>query len=441
MENKRLSILEGLDSYLPSVDGVVTCMHNTCLNLCKMCDVTAMVPRNKRGYVDDFPYKVVRCKSTYLPFLRIYYGSPSTDSKFNKQIMSQYYDIVHVHSPYNMAKYAVKVAKKKNIPLVATFHTNFRTIFQDIFKSRAITEGLVQNLGDFYNKCDEVFVCSPQIAEQARSFGYKGKISYIPFGSDYKLCQDVKPLIARANEKYNLKDDEIVFLYTGRIMALKRIDFIIDSLKICKDKGLKFKFFVVGKGMQMEALKKQVKKLEMENEVSFLGFVEQCDLDALYARANLLLFPSLYDNFGLVKVEAAAFWTAGIYIKDSQAGYGVTHGQNGFLTEDNLEAFSQGIIDATSDMKKLEQIGINASKELYMSWEDCTKVLYKRLQEIVEEMKGKTPMCARPTKKKRTKRDDLTTKEKNQISKRAKSIAKQEKDNHKKLVDKFYNEM
>ena len=117
----------------------------------------------------------------------------------------------------------------------------------------------------------------------------------------------------------------------------------------------------------------------MQNEVKFLGFVEQEDLDCLYARSNLLLFPSLYDNFGLVKVEAAAFWTAGVYIKDSQAGYGVTDGQNGFLSEDTVEDFANKILQATSDLDRLKEIGVNASKELYISWEDCTKQLLKRL--------------------------------------------------------------
>lgn len=447
MENKQtqnsnlddLKIMEAMDQYLPEIDGVVTCMHNYCLNLNKMAHVTAVAPKNKRGYKDDLPYEILRCRSSLVPFINVHYGAPNGDPKFNKELMAHDFDIVHIHSPFNMAKYAIKVAKKKNIPLVATFHTNFRSIFQDIFKTKWITEAIIQNIGNIYNKCDEVFVCSPQIAEQARSFGYMGKITILPFGSDYALCKDVAPLIDRANQVFNLDKDELVFLFTGRVMALKRIDFIIDALKICKDKGLKFKFFVAGKGMYMEALKKQVKKLDMENEVNFLGFVEQKDLDALYARANLLLFPSLYDNFGLVKVEAAAFWTAGIYIRDSQAGYGVTHGENGFLTDDNVEAFAQGILDATSDREKLTQIGINASKQLYISWEDCTKILLNRLKEIVAEKKGKKPVCAIKKSEKLAKiRENYPYKKYLEINKRARNLEKMRKQELKEIIDKLY---
>lgn len=447
MENKiennnlddKLKIMEAMDQYLPEIDGVVTCMHNYCLNLNNIAKVTAVAPKYKRGYKDELPYEILRCRSSVVPFINVHYGSPNGDAKFNKELMAHDFDIIHIHSPFNMAKYAMKVAKKKNIPLVATFHTNFRPIFQNIFKAKWITESIIQSIGNVYNKCDEIFVCSPQIAEQARSFGYTGKTTILPFGSDYKLCDDVAPLIERANKTYNLDKDELVFLFTGRVMELKRIDFIIDALKICKDKGLKFKFFVAGKGMYMDTLKKQVKKLEMENEVNFLGFVEQSDLDSLYARANLLLFPSLYDNFGLVKVEAAAFWTAGIYIRDSQAGYGVTHNQNGFLTDDNLEAFAQGILDATSDREKLKQVGINASKQLYISWEDCTKILLNRLKEIVEEKKGKKPNCAITKSQKLAKlRENYSYKKYLEINKRARNLEKMRKQELKDIIDKLY---
>ena len=53
---KKLSILEGMDSYLPDVDGVVNCLHNYCINLNDKVELNLMVPKNKKSYVDDFPY-------------------------------------------------------------------------------------------------------------------------------------------------------------------------------------------------------------------------------------------------------------------------------------------------------------------------------------------------------------------------------------------------
>lgn len=401
--NEKLNIAHAMDIYLPTVDGVVQCMHHYCTNLSKNHNVTALVPQNEKGYVDNFPYKVIRCKSSYIPIAKYYYGNPSGDAKFKKKVEECNFDIIHVHSPFKMARFAISYAKKHNIPIVATFHTNFRPIFNDIFKSPAITESILAGFGNVYNKMDEIFVCSEGVAKQARSFGYKGKITYLPFGTEFKKCEDIKPLKEEANKKLNLSPDELVFIFVGRVMPLKRIDFILESLKILKEKGVSFKFYVVGKGLYSEKLKKLASILGLEENVIFMGFVDRELFPLLYARADLLLFPSIYDNFGLVKVEAAAFSTAGVYVKNTQAGSGITDKHNGFISEDNPESFANTIYDAIQDRAELEQVGINASNEIYYSWEDCTDKLVEEYRRIIKEKKEKLSKKEKREKLKNTK--------------------------------------
>ena len=102
----------------------------------------------------------------------------------------------------------------------------------------------------------------------------------------------------------------------------------------------------------------------------------------------MFLFPSLYDNFGLVKVEAAAFDTPGLFIENSCAGYGVVDGENGFLSKDTIEDFANKIEIAIQDRKKLKEIGKNAGRDLYISWEECTNQFIDRLNEVVERYKN-----------------------------------------------------
>ena len=385
---EKISLLEGMDSYLPHVDGVINCMHNYCLNSYKKVDLTAVGPAYK-NYEDKQPYKIVRCKSIYFPVLNIQYGQPTKDKKFKQEILSKKYDIVHVNSPFNMADFALSVAKKQNIPAVITFHSNVRPIFRYALKSKWLAERLVQSLGKKYNKFDEVFVCSPLVAEQCRSYGYKGKISYLPYGTNIPKCNNKQELVTKANKVLNIKEDELVFVYVGRIEKLKRIDFILDSLKILKDRGVKFRFFIIGKGEYSKKLNKYKNKLGFtDEEVKLTGFLNDKEFVLYYARANLLLFPSLYDNFGLVKVEASAFDTAGVFIKDSCAGYGITDGVNGFLSDDNAIAFANKIQEATNDLNKLKQVGKKAGEDLYITWEECTNQFITRLEEIVKEYKN-----------------------------------------------------
>ena len=386
---KKLKVLDGMDVYLPHVDGVINCMHNYCLNGYKKADITAVAPRY-RHYVDNQPYEIIRCRSIYFPVVAAQYGRATEDKKFFKKVMEKDYDIVHVHSPFNMAKFMLKVAKKQGIPATATFHSNMRPIFRQAVGSRYVAEKMVEILGKTYNQYDEVFVCSPLVEKQCRSFGYTGKISYLPYGTDFPRCENKEELIKKANAHFNFKEDELVFIYVGRIEKLKKIDLILDSLKVLKDKGVKFKFFAVGKGSDLKKMKKYKHKLGFtDEEVIFTGFVEREYLPYLYARGDLLIFPSLYDNFGLVKVEAAAFSTPGVFTEGSCAGYGVTHGVNGYLAKDDKNSFAEVIAEAVSDRAALKKAGENASRDLYISWEECTNLYLERLEAIANEYKAK----------------------------------------------------
>ncbi|MDY6368061.1 MAG: glycosyltransferase, partial [Clostridia bacterium] len=368
---KKLNVIEAMDVYLPDVDGVINCMHNYSLNMYEKCDLTAMVPKNRKGYVDNLPYKIVRCKSVRFPVINDYYGFPGLDKNFKKQIDAIPADIIHVHSPFNMANYAAKVAKKKGIPLVATFHSNMRMIFKSVVKIGFIANLLAKYIGLFYKKCDEVFVCSPLVEEQLRYCGYKGKVTYLPFGTDFAKCDCVEENAKKANEIFSIGEKELVFIYVGRVMKLKRIDFILKSLKRVKDNGVKFRFYVVGKGAEMKKLKKLSAKLGFnESEVIFTGFLPREHFPLLFSRADLLLFPSIYDNFGLVKVEGATYDTPGVFIENSCAGYGVTDGVDGYLSENNVNAFAQKIMQAVADRDKLKEVGKTAGKTQYCSWSD-----------------------------------------------------------------------
>ncbi len=388
--SEKLKILEAMDVYLPDVDGVINCMHNYCLNMNDKTTLTVAVPKNRRGYVDNLPYEIIRCKSIHIPILNDFYGFPLSDKKFVKAIEQKQFDIIHCHSPFNMSKFALKQAKKRGIPAVATFHSDMRSIFKDVLKSKFIAECVVKNMGKRYNMYDECFVCSPLVEEQLRSYGYTGKVTYLPFGTDFKKCENVEENRIKATEVFGIDQNELVLIYVGRVMKLKRIDFILDSLRLVKESGVKFRFYVVGKGPEVKKLQKKAQKLGFtDTEVVFTGFLPREQFPIIFSRADLLLFPSLYDNFGLVKVEGAAYKTPGVFIENSCAGYGIQDGVDGFLAQDNVRAFADKIIYAVSDREKLKRIGENAMQNCYISWADCTEALLKRLNEIVVEKGNK----------------------------------------------------
>ena len=392
VEQDKLNILMGMDVYLPDVDGVVNCMHNYCLNLNQTDNITAIAPAHKEQDKVKLPYKLLRCKSIYVPILRDYYGQPNFDKNFKEAVMSQKYDIVHVHSPFKMAKFALSVARRQNIPAVITFHSDIKSIFLRYCKIKWLANFIVKQIGKIYNKYDKVFVVSELVEQQVRECGYTGEVAYLPFGTDLEHLseQEIQHNREIANQKFNLKEDELVFLYVGRIMPLKRVDFSLEALKILKDKGIKFKFFVVGKGSGLKGLKAYAKELGFtDEEVIFTGFLDRDLLPIINSRADLFLFPSLYDNFGLVKVEAAAYNTPGVFVQGSCAGVDVQDNFNGFLCQDNVQNYANTILRAINDKQNLQMVGKRAGDTLYISWSECVDRLREEYRNIINDYKSK----------------------------------------------------
>lgn len=149
--------------------------------------------------------------------------------------------------------------------------------------------------------------------------------------------------------------------------------------------GYDFRIFIVGSGVYKSNLLRLAKKLGLESNIIFLGFVERNDLPKINARADVLLFPSLYDTFGLVKLEAAAYKTPGLFIEHSNVAYEIKDGVNGFTSANNTKAYARKIIEIIKNSEKLKEVGENAQKTLYRDWKEASKQLVEAYKEVVRD--------------------------------------------------------
>lgn len=386
---KHLNILMGMDSYYPIVDGVCESMHNYLLNLNKRENAFALVPKIDKKQEDNFPYTIYRCKSMYLPFYKNRYPIINFDFKTKKDISEKQIDIIHLHSPFAICKYTIKLAKQKYIPIVATFHTKFREAFLEKIPSKHIANLLAKKIGKTLNKLTEVFVANDNIAKELRTYGYHGKITIMPLGTDLEKSKSNETLIKIANTKFNLKPDELIFLFVGRLEKGKNIEFSLNALSELKKDFSNFKFIIVGKGSYYKKLQDKVNALNLQNNVIFTGFIDRQLLPALYARANLLLFPSPFDTLGLVKIEASAYNTPTLTLSDSCASYGIKDNENGYIVANSIESYLSKLKDIITDINKLKEVGERASNTLYINWQQASDKLLTRYKELIEENKKK----------------------------------------------------
>lgn len=107
----------------------------------------------------------------------------------------------------------------------------------------------------------------------------------------------------------NLPKQPNTVLYLGRIAKRKGIDFLIRSMPLVVRAIPDAHLLVGGRGAYLEKMRALVSRLNLERNVTFLGFVPDEELNTLYNRAQCVVVPSVFEGFGITVIEALAAGT------------------------------------------------------------------------------------------------------------------------------------
>lgn len=368
-----------MDNFYPTIDGVVLVIDNLAKMLSKYNDVTVVVPYTST-YDEDFtrPYEVIRVKSVKVPFMEYRVGIDSKLTKEYNELLKKDFDIIHIHSPFTIGNLGLKIAKKKNIPCIATMHTRFDFEIRKIVNNDLIVKSVIKKLIKVYNNCDRCIAINNKMVQVFKDYGYKYEPVVIYNGTDLLPLEDKEKNIERINSLYNLNKDDIVLLFVGRITEIKNIFFILDALKLLKEDNFKFKMLYVGTGPDEKKLKEKIKEYKMEDTVIMTGRIDDREtLSAIYSRAQLFLFPSIFDASSLVQIEAAVNETPGLFIEGSVTADTVINNVSGFTSKYNVEEYKNRIKEILNNKELLNEISINSRKMLGKSWKTIAKETYE----------------------------------------------------------------
>lgn len=370
------------DSFVPIADGVANVVKNYALWLPKNQIDSYVVTPDYPGYMDNEKFEVLRYQSIPVP-LRYPYraGMSALDITIKKRLGNIDFDLVHAHSPFSSGKLALKMAHDKGIPIIASFHSKYYDDFKDALKSDMAAKILLKMTMEFFEKVDYVWTMNQSTLETLREYGFKGDVDIVPNGIDFLIDY---------SDKHNIKDaskdkiNKLEFLFVGQHIWHKNLRLLADSLHYVKNAGIEFHMTMVGEGNAAEALKRYVRKLGMDDDFTFTGRINDREkIRAIYSKADLFIFPSLYDTFALVVREAAAEGCPSIVIEGSNAAENIVDGYNGFLGQNDSKLFAKSICEAVYDRSKLYEAGINARNTLYRSWDSVVEEVAQRYKEII----------------------------------------------------------
>ena len=394
LNNKQISktnkITIGLfiDTFFPMIDGVTMVVDNYAKRLTKYANVIVFAPEYPKAQYDDskFSYKVVRCKSVKMPIIDYSLPMPKIDKEFMHGLNNTKLDIVHIHSPFTIGKIGVEYAKKNNVPAIATMHSQYKKDFLRAVKFEPFANLLTKVIIRQYNKCDECWAVNSEIAKiYYEEYKYKKLPKVMGNATDMKPVENMEQAKKLINEKYNISPDEKVFLFVGRINNLKNVFLIANSLKILKEKyNPKFKMLFVGSGQDEDELKSIIDKNNMNQDIIMCGKISDRELLAnIYARADLFLFPSLYDASSIVQIEAASQKTPTLFVEGAATTATITENVNGFISQNNEENFAEKINEIINNNALYDSVCENVYKDIYINWDSQVSKVFDSYMEII----------------------------------------------------------
>jgi len=361
---KPLRVVMFTNNYLPFIGGVPLSIDRLYRGLVQAgSKVKIFAPEYPEPWSDPEGGSVVRCPALF--HLRLA-GFPVANV-FSRKIKAAFKvfecDLVHVHHPFWLGKKGMRLAKKRGLPIVLTYHTRLERYTHYLpFPGTAI-KNLAAHLliKRFANHCDAIITPTPSTEEYLRNLGVSALIETIPTGigmEDYNCwtSQEVREL----RRRYAAADEPLL-ISVSRMAKEKNLDFLIDGLaKLKKLIHTPFKCLLVGDGPEKERLKDKAAAVGLDGQIVFTGSMPPRDVTRCYLAADLFVFASTSETQGMVLVEAMAGGCPVVAVRASGVYDVVKDGYNGLMVAESTESWAKSVANLLADHQRLSVLSENS---------------------------------------------------------------------------------
>ena len=304
------------------------------------------------------------------------------------------FDVIHAHD-WLVAYSAKSIKESYNIPLISTIHAT------ESGRNSGIHDETQRYINDsewmLTYESSEVIVNSNYMKNEVqRLFGLPyDKINVIPNGVNLQLFSNVN--IDYDFRRQYAMDNEKIILYVGRLVYEKGIQNLIAAMPKVLDRYHDSKLIICGRGGMIDELREQVKYLGIENKVYFAGYCDSKKMQKMYKCADVAVFPSTYEPFGIVAIESMLSGTPTIVSDVGGLNEIIEHGVTGMKSyAGNANSIADSVLALLFDSKLCANISQNAIKKVKenYNWSKITDSTYyvyqlaigKTIQEKEEAM-------------------------------------------------------
>lgn len=299
------------------------------------------------------------------------------------------FDVIHAHDW--LVSYAAKSLKEAyDVPMVATIHAteNGRNSGIHDETQRYINDSEWQ----LTYEASEVIVNSNYMKNEIqRIFGLPyDKINVIPNGVKLDKFEGIE-------RDYDLRrqyamDNEKIILYVGRLVYEKGVQNLIGAMPKILENYHDSKLVICGRGGMMDELKQEAHNLGIDEKVYFVGYCDAAKVQKMYINADVAVFPSTYEPFGIVALEGMLSGTPTVVSDVGGLNEIVEHGVTGMKSyAGNSNSIADSILALLYDQELCNRVSKNAIevvKEKY-NWNIIAQATFKTYEKAISKSKSK----------------------------------------------------
>jgi len=281
-------------------------------------------------------------------------------------------NLIHVHWAIPTGLISVFVKAILKMPFVVTIHGSDLRM--------AMSKRFLLKIFLYICKRSEHITCVSEVQKkEMEQAGIKGeKISVLPMGINEEFLKKGKDRRKRSSNA------AFTVLSNRNLLPIYNVSLLIKAIPFVLQEEPNTRFFIAGDGSERNHLEKEVKKLNINSSVQFLGRVSHKEMAGLLAQSDIYVSTSLYDGTSVSLLEALASGVFPIVTNIVFNKQWVKDGKNGFLFPVGDEGIlAKRIIDAIRDKELLERshkenLSTIEEKALWPVCIDKIKEIYKK---------------------------------------------------------------
>lgn len=353
--------------YLPVVNGVVRSVETFRKALSRQGHNVFVFAQAEGEFEDKAPF-IFRYPSMQLPAPAEVPAAIPVSPFIDQVLPYLKLDVVHTHHPILLGQTAARKAAELNLPLVFTFHTQYREYTHYFPLPHEAIQGFlrsaVQNwLKDYMRKCQHIVIPSESMKEiLIREYGLRERYTVISTGIDLEPFRSSSGKDVRRQRNWG---EDLVMVSVGRLAPEKNWETLLKAAARVYRRHPELRLVMIGDGPEMAALQTLANELGIRERVTFTGKLPFSEVAGYLKAADLFGFASVSETQGVVTMEAMAAGLPVVAVDASGTRDIVEDGKQGLLVANDPQALAEAaiqVIESPEMMQRFSQQALEKAK-------------------------------------------------------------------------------